>query len=276
MVARPRPRSQGRRLELVLAGLHRLDRRDGSRDRGPEAQASRPDDPAGARHLQQRHPAAEAVRGRGRRNAEDKAKAFAEKPIGTGPFMLTAWKRGVSMTLVRNPYYWKQGEDGKALPYLDELEFQIIPDDCHAPPEAEGGRDRRRRVHPLFAREGAAGDPNLRMELWPVHPRGLPHLQRAVRPQGRQAEPAVQREGAAGAELRGQQGRHHPDHHAGPRQADAVLHVFHDAALRTDRRRSTPTTSPRPRRCWPRPGSPTASRRRCCSLSPAMATTPPT
>ncbi len=45
---------------------------------------------------------------------EDKAKAFAEKPIGTGPFMLTSWKRGVSMTLKRNPYHWRNGEDGKA------------------------------------------------------------------------------------------------------------------------------------------------------------------
>src|SRR3954454_6955347 len=35
-------------------------------------------------------------------NPEDKAKAFAEKPIGTGPFILTEWKRGVSMTLKRN------------------------------------------------------------------------------------------------------------------------------------------------------------------------------
>ena len=61
---------------------------------------------------------------------EEKAKAFAEKPIGTGPFVMTEWKRGVSMKLKRNPYYWKQGDDGKPLPYLDELEFQIIPDDA--------------------------------------------------------------------------------------------------------------------------------------------------
>ena len=55
-----------------------------------------------------------------------------------------------------------------------------------------------------------------------------------VRPdlQGRQAEPAVQREGAPGAELRRQQGRDHPDHDPGPRQAHALLHVLDDAALR--------------------------------------------
>ena len=63
------------------------------------------------------------------KNDAEKAKAFAEKPIGSGPFVLSEWKRGSYMVLKRNPYYWKKGEDGKALPYLDTLRFEIIPDD---------------------------------------------------------------------------------------------------------------------------------------------------
>ncbi|MFD1734650.1 ABC transporter substrate-binding protein [Deinococcus malanensis] len=58
-----------------------------------------------------------------------KAKAFAEKPIGSGPFVLSSWKKGSSMVLKRNPYYWKKGSDGKALPYLNSIRFEIIPDD---------------------------------------------------------------------------------------------------------------------------------------------------
>jgi peptide/nickel transport system substrate-binding protein len=58
-----------------------------------------------------------------------KAKAFGEKPIGTGPFVLSEWKRGTSMTLRRNPNYWRRGADGKALPYLDQVKFEIVPDD---------------------------------------------------------------------------------------------------------------------------------------------------
>ena len=46
-----------------------------------------------------------------------------QKPIGTGPFMFSEWKRGESIKLVRNPSYWKQGK-----PYLDELIFNVIPD----------------------------------------------------------------------------------------------------------------------------------------------------
>jgi peptide/nickel transport system substrate-binding protein len=44
-------------------------------------------------------------------------------PIGTGPFMLKEWVRGQTITLVRNPNYWKPG-----LPYLDQIVFRMIPD----------------------------------------------------------------------------------------------------------------------------------------------------
>ncbi|PSC02824.1 peptide ABC transporter substrate-binding protein [Alsobacter soli] len=98
---------------------------------------------------------------------EEKAKSFAEKPIGTGPFVMTAWKRGVSMTLKRNPYYWKQGEDGKPLPYLDELEFQIIPDDATRLLKLKAGEIDGTEFIPYARVKELQADPNLRMELWP-------------------------------------------------------------------------------------------------------------
>ena len=60
---------------------------------------------------------------------EEKAKAFAEHPVGSGPFVLKSWDRGSSMKLVRNEYYWAKGEDGKPLPYLDGIDFELVPDD---------------------------------------------------------------------------------------------------------------------------------------------------
>jgi peptide/nickel transport system substrate-binding protein len=99
--------------------------------------------------------------------AEEKAKAFAEKPIGTGPFVLTDWKRGVSMTLKRNPHYWKQGEDGKPLPYLDELEFQVIPDDATRLLKLKAGEIDGTEYVPYARVQELKNDPNLRMELWP-------------------------------------------------------------------------------------------------------------
>lgn len=65
----------------------------------------------------------------GKTDAE-KAKAFAEHPIGSGPFMFASWERGSSMKLVKNPYYWALGDDGKPLPYLDGVTFEVIPDDA--------------------------------------------------------------------------------------------------------------------------------------------------
>ncbi len=43
-------------------------------------------------------------------------------PIGTGPFKFVEMKQNESIKLVRNPDYWKKG-----LPYLDGIEFPIIP-----------------------------------------------------------------------------------------------------------------------------------------------------
>ncbi|MBS1677948.1 MAG: ABC transporter substrate-binding protein [Actinobacteria bacterium] len=43
-------------------------------------------------------------------------KEFSEHPVGTGPFELAAWKHGQTITLTKNPGYWKQG-----LPYLEKV-----------------------------------------------------------------------------------------------------------------------------------------------------------
>ena len=43
-------------------------------------------------------------------------------PIGTGPFKFVEFKANESIKLTRNPDYWKKG-----LPYLDGIEFTIIP-----------------------------------------------------------------------------------------------------------------------------------------------------
>jgi peptide/nickel transport system substrate-binding protein len=43
---------------------------------------------------------------------------FWTNPVGTGPFKLTNWVHGSSITLVRNPFYWQKG-----LPYLTKIKF---------------------------------------------------------------------------------------------------------------------------------------------------------
>jgi peptide/nickel transport system substrate-binding protein len=44
-------------------------------------------------------------------------------PIGSGPFLVSEWNRGQSLTLVRNPRWW-----GPHAPYLDSIVFRPIAD----------------------------------------------------------------------------------------------------------------------------------------------------
>jgi peptide/nickel transport system substrate-binding protein len=49
--------------------------------------------------------------------------------MGTGPFMLDEWTPGEVLKLKSNPNYWRMGEDGQPLPYLDGIEVYPMPDD---------------------------------------------------------------------------------------------------------------------------------------------------
>lgn len=49
----------------------------------------------------------------------------ATQPVGTGPFMVTSFNAGESLTVKKNPTYWRASE---GLPYLDEIEFRVIQD----------------------------------------------------------------------------------------------------------------------------------------------------
>jgi peptide/nickel transport system substrate-binding protein len=50
------------------------------------------------------------------------------KPVGTGPMVLDQWMRDDRLVLKKWDGYWKQGMDGKPLPYLDSFVERVIPD----------------------------------------------------------------------------------------------------------------------------------------------------
>ncbi len=49
-------------------------------------------------------------------------------PVGTGPFVFDSWTPNEVLTVVRNEDYWHTTPEGDALPYLDSIEWVMLPD----------------------------------------------------------------------------------------------------------------------------------------------------
>jgi len=47
---------------------------------------------------------------------------------GLGPFVLEEYQPGQRLVFARNPHYWRKDAAGAALPYLDRLTLEIVPD----------------------------------------------------------------------------------------------------------------------------------------------------
>jgi peptide/nickel transport system substrate-binding protein len=50
------------------------------------------------------------------------------QPVGSGPFIFESWAPGDTLKVKKNPNYWRKYADGNAIPYLDGVEFKVIPD----------------------------------------------------------------------------------------------------------------------------------------------------
>jgi peptide/nickel transport system substrate-binding protein len=98
---------------------------------------------------------------------KEKATAFAEHPVGSGPFQLKSWQHNSTMTLERNPYYWRKGSDGKALPYLDTVKFEIIPDDATRILKLQSGELDGAEFIPYSRVNELKANPALNMVLFP-------------------------------------------------------------------------------------------------------------
>jgi peptide/nickel transport system substrate-binding protein len=48
--------------------------------------------------------------------------------VGLGPFVLTTYQPGQRLVFDRNPHYWRKDDRGVALPYLDHLTVELVPD----------------------------------------------------------------------------------------------------------------------------------------------------
>ena len=48
--------------------------------------------------------------------------------VGLGPFVIQEYLPGQKLVFARNPKYWEKDAEGRALPYLDGVELQFVPD----------------------------------------------------------------------------------------------------------------------------------------------------
>jgi len=49
-------------------------------------------------------------------------------PVGTGPFKFKSWSPGQAFDATKYDSYWRKDASGAQLPYLDSIEFQVIPE----------------------------------------------------------------------------------------------------------------------------------------------------
>src|SRR5690606_23480315 len=54
---------------------------------------------------------------------------FIQQPIGTGPFTLVEYAEGERAIFQARTDYWRMGEDGNPLPYLDTLTYVSLDHD---------------------------------------------------------------------------------------------------------------------------------------------------
>lgn len=126
--------------------------------------------------------------------------------VGMGPFRLTRYDPGQRLMFERNPHYWRRDDAGQALPYLDGVVLEIVPEQnaellrlqsgqidlTQQQLRAEdyaGARDLERKGALTLLELGVALDAdvfffNLRPAVWAADPRGkwmpTPEFRRAI------------------------------------------------------------------------------------------------
>lgn len=103
---------------------------------------------------------------------------LAKQAIGTGPFILDSWERGVEMVRTANPKYFVKG-----LPYVDEFRTVLLDDREAALAAVRSGRVAQADTGSYFKAKKAAKDSNLRRTSVSSVPI-IMYLQQAVRPFG--------------------------------------------------------------------------------------------
>jgi peptide/nickel transport system substrate-binding protein len=99
---------------------------------------------------------------------QGKAKtAFYTAPVGTGPFKWDNWAKGKSLKLTKNANYWRKDAKGGALPYLDSVTWQVVPDDNTRNVMIQGNQAQLNENPPFSTVDSFKGSPTALVTLFP-------------------------------------------------------------------------------------------------------------
>jgi peptide/nickel transport system substrate-binding protein len=99
---------------------------------------------------------------------QGKAKAaFYTAPVGTGAFKWDTWTKGKSLKLAKNPNYWRKDAKGGALPYLDSVTWQVVPDDNTRNVMIQGNQAQLNETPPFSTLDSFKGQQNASVTLFP-------------------------------------------------------------------------------------------------------------
>ena len=88
---------------------------------------------------------------------------FGRGPVGTGPWTLQSWQKGVRVTLKANPHYWNASR-----PYLDSVQLLVMPEDNTRVLRLEAGEIDIATEPPFNQLAALSKKGGIKVQTWPL------------------------------------------------------------------------------------------------------------
>ena len=88
---------------------------------------------------------------------------WVKNPVGTGPWLLKQYVAKQSCTAVKNPGYWGKDAEGRALPYMDQVDWVMIEDKAAQTLQLQSGTMDVQAETSFQGSQALFSDPNLKV-----------------------------------------------------------------------------------------------------------------
>ena len=104
---------------------------------------------------------------------------WAKNPVGTGPWALKEYVAKQKAVAVKRPDYWRKDEEGRSLPYMDQVDWIMIADESASTLQLQSGSADVQAQTVFQGAQPLWTDPNIRVDIYPSP--GIRELQMNVR-----------------------------------------------------------------------------------------------